>query len=329
MELCESLGFNAIFDDGEFFGVVHDNDTSARSSGSISGSISNHDKAVQIGADLLASCEVLVGSFPLEWLKSTINVKWIQAASAGIERYLSPGVLPEGAVLTNMSGAFGVTIAEHMICGLIMLYRSMPIYQKHQAEHRWKPEPAWKTIEGSHITVVGLGNLGGEFAKRAYALGAKITVVRRNTADKPDWVGAVYSPGKLADAVKDADVIALCVPDTADTRHMMSREIIGSLKHDAIIMNVGRGTAIDEAALIDALEEKRIGGAVLDVFQQEPLPPRNPLWDFQNVILTPHVSGRDVDPHNIKISYKIITENIKRYAAGDTLINVVDIVRGY
>jgi phosphoglycerate dehydrogenase-like enzyme len=324
-QLCESLGFNAIFAEGAFFGVVQDADSSAHSSGSVP----VPREVMHLDPALLATCEVLVGTIPPDWLACATNAKWVQAASAGVERYLLPGVLPKGAILTNASGAFGVTIAEHMICGLIMLYRNMQVYQKHQSEHLWKPEPAWKTISGSRITVVGLGDLGGEFAKRAHALGAEITVVRRNVSDKPNWVSAVYPQGKLTEAVKNADVVALCVPDTADTKRMMSREIIDSLQSDAVIMNVGRGSAIDELALIDALSEKRIAGAVLDVFAQEPLPQDNPLWSFPNVILTPHVSGRDIDPHNMKIICNLITENIKRYANGEPLRNIVDSARGY
>ncbi|MDR1570133.1 MAG: D-2-hydroxyacid dehydrogenase [Oscillospiraceae bacterium] len=280
-------------------------------------------------ADALARCAAMLGAFPPEWLALAPNLKWLQASSAGIERYLSGGSLRESATLTNASGAFGATIAEHMMACLLMFYRRMPLYMRHQSAREWIPEPANRTVDGSIVTIVGLGDLGESFARRIRPFGARVLGVRRDTANPPDFVDELYPVSELDRAIVNADAVALCLPDTPQTRGILSKERIRALKPGAVVINVGRGSAIDESALIDALQEGRLGGAALDVFQQEPLPNDSPLWDLDNVIITPHVSGRDYDPHNQEIIFNIFYDNLCRFVKGEPLKNIVDRARGY
>ena len=275
----------------------------------------------------LGECVAMLGAFPPEWLARTRGLAWLQASSAGVERYLK--ALPAGSVLTNASGSFGVTIAEHMIACLLMIYRRMPLYMEHQRERLWRTESANRTLKGAVITIVGLGDLGETFARRVRAFGVFIRGVKRAAGDPPDFVDECYAVSDIDSALRGADVIALCVPDTPETRGLLSAERIGELKPGAVVINVGRGSAIDEPALTVALSEGKLGGAVLDVFEREPLPPDNPLWELDNVIITPHVSGRDHDPHNLAIIFNLFRDNLTRFTRGELLTNVVDRDRGY
>ena len=160
-------------------------------------------------------------------------------------------------------------------------------------------------------------------------MGATVRGVRRTLGKKPADFDAVYTSDQLAEAVRDVDVVVMCLPGTAATRGMLSRECIAQMGPQTIVVNCGRGFTVDEEALIDALREKRIAGAVLDVTAVEPLSPDSPLWDMEHVILTPHISGHDDDPVNYQFIFRIFRENLTRYLAGQPLEHQVDRTRGY
>ena len=284
------------------------------------------DDDVMPDVSILENAAAMMGAFPTEWLSAATRLQWVQAPSAGIEPYLG---LPDSVTLTNASGAFGVTIAEYMVAGLLMLYRRMPLYLEHQRRHEWCPEPANRTLKGSVVTVIGLGDLGETFARRVRPFGAKVRGVRRSVAARPDFVDELFIVDNVDDAITDADVIALCLPDTQSTRGLLSARRIGMLKSGAVVINTGRGSAIDEPALIEALRSGRLGGAILDVFAQEPLPSDSPLWTLDNVIATPHISGRAYDPHNLRIIFDLFSDNLARFIKGEPLMNVVDRIKGY
>ena len=276
---------------------------------------------------LLDACDALIGYYPPEMLGKLSRLRWLQVPCAGVERYCA--ALPEHTVLTNCSGAFGVAIAEYLLAGLLALYRHLPEYQAQQQEALWQPLAPCRTVYGSTVTVVGIGDIGSHFASLVKAMGATVRGVCRTLRDAQEPFDEVYSTEQLAQAVRGADAVALCLPATAHTRGLISAEILHAVGPQAVVLNCGRGATMDEVALDAALARGELAGAVLDVAATEPLPASSPLWHRANVIITPHVSGRDGDAANVIRIYRMIEENLRLFLSGNPLIHVVDRVRGY
>lgn len=280
--------------------------------------------------DDIDSCEVLFGMAKRKIVANAKNLKWMQASFAGVDKYVNLDNIKSGdVVLTNATGAYGITIAEHMITVLLMLMRRMPEYFELQNEKAWKMVGEIKSIMNSTITVVGFGDIGENFAKRAKSMGATIRGVRRNADKKSEFADEMYSSDKLLEAIDGADVIALCLPETDKTKHIIAAKEIEKMNNDAIVINVGRGTAIDENALIEALNNNKIGGAALDVFEKEPLSNESPLWDCKNTIITPHISGNTSLPLTCDIVVDIFCKNLIKYANNEKLNNLIDVSKGY
>ncbi|MBR3927825.1 MAG: D-2-hydroxyacid dehydrogenase [Clostridia bacterium] len=277
----------------------------------------------------LWDAEALMGYFPIPLLKELKHLKWHQVPSAGVDSLLGDIYFDDSVILTNASGAFGISISEYMLTGVLMFMRNMPGYRKNQTAHAWREEGVSRTIFGSIITVVGMGDIGTAFAKRAKALGAFIRGVKRTPGSPNEIYDEVYTAKELLKAVQNADAVVMSLPATKETYHILSEEVISQLDEKTIIVNCGRGATIDEAALISALKNRKITGAVLDVFETEPLPKDSPLWDMENVIVTPHISGRDTTPVNAEKIFEIFKENLTRFIEKRPLINVVDRRIGY
>lgn len=283
-----------------------------------------------VSQDEIDSCEVVFGMLKRKLINNAKKLKWLQASFAGVDKYVDIENLKNGnIILTNSSGAFGVTISEHMIAVLLMLMRRMPEYHEQQKEKEWKLVGDIKSIMNSVITVIGFGDIGENFAKRAKAMGATVRGVRRNADKKSEFADKMYSIENLLEAIEGADVIALCLPETDKTKHVINAEVIDKMKNDAILINVGRGTAIDEAALIEALKANKLGGVALDVFESEPLTPDSPLWSFKNTIITPHVSGNTSLPLTCDMLVDIFCDNLVKYANNEKLNNLIDCRIGY
>lgn len=279
----------------------------------------------------IQDCELLMGQFPAQSLRGARALSWLHLPSAGCEVYLPDALYadPERVTLTNSSGAFGIPIAEYMICGLLMILRRMSMYMDNQRQHLWKQYPGASSLYGSRVTVVGMGDLGGCFAARLHAMGAHVTGVRRAASDIPPHFERQFTVDQIDQAIADADAVALCLPSTPHTIGLMDEARIGRLKPGAILINVGRGSAVDSLALARALQAGHLGGALLDVTDPEPLPADHPLWDCPNVVITPHISGIDRDRLAQSIVFDIYRDNLVRYIEGRPLQNVVDRVRGY
>lgn len=277
----------------------------------------------------LQDCEVLIGNFPPEVAAQLPALKWMQSAYAGVDKLCAAPWASGEAILTNCSGAFGVAIAEYMLTGLMMLFRLMPAYARQQHQQLWQRAGQCRSIAGSTIAVVGMGDIGSRFAHIAKAMGATIRGVRRTCGEIPPDFDEVYPAHRLAEAVTNVDAVVMSLPGTPATQHMVNREIIACMDRRTVIVNCGRGATLEEAALVDALQEGRIAGAVLDVAEVEPLPAESPLWHMENVIITPHISGRNEDPVNGEAIYRIIADNLDRYARELPLTHVVDRSIGY
>jgi phosphoglycerate dehydrogenase-like enzyme len=278
---------------------------------------------------VIRDMDVIMGNPPPGQLREAASLKWLQAAGAGVESYAGALARREGAVLTNASGAYGPVISEYMLTYALMLLKHMPQYLRAQDRREWDFRGASRSLGDCSAAVVGLGDLGSSFAKRLSALGAAVVGVKNTKAPKPDYLKALYGSDRLDAALRGADIVALCLPSTPHTRGIMSRERLRAMKPGAILLNVGRGDAIDQAALIEALREKRIY-AGLDVTTPEPLPKVHPLWELENLVLTPHVTGdRGESEYTRAYIGSLFARNLAAFLDGRPLENAVDIGRGY
>lgn len=278
----------------------------------------------------LSDCEILFGNFPPSELKLAKELRWHATASAGIDQYVDESIYDhEGILLTNSSGAYGVAIAEHMLTVALMLLRRMRGYEEGQRRKEWKYLGKIGSIYGSTVTAVGIGDIGSNFAKRCQALGARAIGVKRSPSEKPDYLDELYLTGDMDRAVKDADIVALSLPGTDETKHVFGRKEFAAMKEGAIFINVGRGRTIDQDALIEALQSGKLGGAALDVTEPEPLPSDCPLWEMENVIITPHISGNDSLDHTTEMIIDMFIEDLERYRKGEELKNTASRKRGY
>ena len=288
----------------------------------------------EITQELLSDADVILGNLDspsqVRWAP---GLKWIQLNNAGTEGYCEPGLLPEGAVLTNATGAYGLAISEHMIACLFMLRKKLNLYYEDQLRREWKREGHVGVIQGTTVLVIGLGDIGRTFARKMKALGCYTIGIRRRVSEKavPEDAAAdeVHGMEDLDRLLPRADVVALSLPGNASTYHVLNRERIGLLKPNAIVLNVGRGTAIDTDALSDALYAGNVAGAALDVTDPEPLPANHPLWSAPGALITPHISGGYSLPETLAQICDIFAENLERFRKGEPLRNVVDMGTGY
>ncbi len=270
----------------------------------------------------------VLGNLSLRHFADVPKLEWVQLQTAGTDGYLKPGALPEDIVLTNATGAFGESIAEYVLGAVLLLKNHFHIYARAQREKRWQRIPV-TNLKGSTVVLLGLGDIGRETAKRMKAMGAYVIAVKRRPSEKPDYVDELYYEAELDQAIVRADIFVLTIPMYQEVRHIIDRRRLALLKKEAILINIARGGLIDEAALTEALQQNRLAGAVLDVFEREPLPEDSPLWQMENVLITPHNAGGFSSPMARQRIGEIMLENLERYIKGNNLINVIDKKTGY
>ena len=257
---------------------------------------------------------------------------WAQIWSAGAERCMSTErIVSESVVLTNMQKMSSPVIAEHVIALTLSLARGIPQLVRTYAKRRVAPNVrgyrnSMQSVAGKTMLVVGLGGIGTEVARRAAALDMRVTATRRNSREGPEFVDYVGLSNELFELAAEADFIAVTLPLTVETTGLLDKEFFNAAKRGAIFINVGRGRTVITDDLVAALGSGQIAGAGLDVTEPEPLPASHPLWQMENVIITPHSAGRGGN----RFRHAILTkENLRRFAAGDALLNVVDPELGY
>lgn len=273
--------------------------------------------------------QVILGNVPAAMLHGSPALEWLQTNSAGVEAYIQPGVLAGDTLLTNATGAYGLAIAEHMLGMLLELFKKLELYRDAQKSGAWQSQGAVKAVYGSTVLVLGMGDIGGEFAARCKALGAKVIGVRRSLRPCPEYADEVHLLEDLDSLLPQADVVAITLPGTDATRGLMSRERLAKMKEGAVLLNVGRGFIVDTEALCDALERGHLSGAGVDVTDPEPLPPTHRLWNIPTAVVTPHISGF----YHLRETHErivgIFLENLRHFQAGEPLRNLVDFATGY
>lgn len=277
----------------------------------------------------MPQCEVLFAHDP-ELVRAGTNLKWYHCAWAGVDLYCRDDTLfanPD-CLLTN-THSYGTTIAEHVIMVTLMLLRRMPEYQSAMAGKHWLEPVPIRSIRGGRFTLLGTGDIGHHVARRLRAMeAATVTGVSRSGRPQPGF-DAVVPTAELDSILPDTDVLIMALPSTAETIGILSRERLALLPQGAYVINVGRGTAIDQTALCDALNGGHLGGAALDVMVPEPPEEDSLLWTAKNLILTPHVSGSTNLPYTCDLTVDLFCRNLEHYAAGMPLAGIVDRRSGY
>lgn len=269
----------------------------------------------------LAAATVIFGWPRAESMKQAVSLKWFQTMWAGTEEYA--GFLPEGILFTSSSGSNSRSVAEHMLTGLMAVCRRLPAYLDSQRAHVWKDEGPMKTILGGTVLVLGAGNVGSTFAGLCQGLGAKTIGLKRTVTGPVAGFDEVRPMDELDALLPQADVAALTLPHSPQTAGLMNADRIARMKDDAILISAGRGSVLDQDALVRAMTAGKLWGAALDVTDPEPLPDNSPLWDVPNLLLTPHVAGGLRLEITRRKCVEMAQENLRRYLAGEPLKNLV------
>lgn len=267
-----------------------------------------------------------------DFLAKAKRLVWIQAMSAGVDHLTADKAIAgnDRIVLTNMRAVHAPAIADHAMGMLLTLTRSLRFYDQAQREGKWSdrdtPSPS-VALAGKTMLVVGIGGIGTEIAQRAHAFGMRIIATRRSDTPGPGYVERIGKPEDLLAMLPEADVVALCVPLTQETEHLMNPAAFAAMKPGAYLINIARGKVVDTDALLAALKGGRLAGACLDVTDPEPLPAGHELWAMKNVVITPHVAS-DAELTTAR-RWALLKENLRRFGAGEPLLNCVDKKAGY
>ncbi len=274
----------------------------------------------------LMDADVVMGNLPMDRLAVCDHLQWVQLNSAGANTYkdLAPSIQ-----LTNASGAYGPAISEHMIGCVLMVMKNLANYMEVQKNHDFTNLGSVNTLGMSKVLAVGMGDIGSSFAKKMHALGAEVYGVRRSVHDTPDYVKQMYTMDTMDEILGECDVVALSLPETEETVHLFDYERLSKIKKGAILVNVGRGTAIVTDDLVRLQKEDHFSGICLDVTDPEPLPRNHPLWNMKHVYLTPHISGRFNAAVTFDRVLDIFENNLRAFTEGRPLQNIVDKSIGY
>ncbi len=276
----------------------------------------------------LADADGVIGNITPEMVRAAKKLKWVQVGSAGVERYLFPELKDSGIVLTNCKIVQGPEIADHAFALLLSLTRELHRIIPRRTAEEWQTR-TYRPIElrGKNAVIVGVGGIGTQIAVRAAAFGMTVTGVDVRELPYAPFLARAVAPDRLDTALPSADVLFLSAPDTPLTRGMIGARQFALMKRGAYFIAVSRGRLYDPNALAEAIASKRLAGAGIDVVDPEPLPKGHPLWKFENVVISPHIAGRSDGEHARYM--ELFGENLKRFAAGEPLLNVVDKQKGY
>ena len=301
-----------------------------------------HNSYDGIEEDLKEADAVLTWSLRADQVKAAPRLRWIHSTAAGVHQLMIPEIVNSNITVTNARSVHGPVVAEHVLALIFALAKRVPAAVRMQQKRHWgqddlrREKPALRELRDSTLGLVGTGSIGGHVAKIAVDIGMKVIAIRANPQKGVDWLDPkdprrsdqrVYPPKDINRLLSDADFVVICAPVTSATEHLIDADALASMKPDAYLINVARGALVDEKQLIDVLQKKKIAGAALDVFEEEPLPEDSPLWDLENVLITPHQAG--IAEKLWERQYKLFSENLRRYLGGAPLLGVVDKQAGY
>lgn len=290
-----------------------------------------HADATGADGDLATARVFFRGGTPTSVLERVLarapRLEWIHSFSAGVERVATPMVRERRLLVTNARGVFSRPIAEYVVMMLLAVARRLPQLLELQRERTWQPLRA-RELSGMTVGIVGFGSIGVELARLLEPFGTRVIAVRRHPERGADGTGAeVYGPGDLDDVLRNSDAVVLTAPLTGETTDLIGARELTVMRPGAWLYNIARGKLVDERALRAALVNGTLGGAVLDVFREEPLPSDSPLYDTPNLIITPHTSW--ATDQVAQRSFDLFVGNLRRFVAGEPLDNLVDLDAGY
>lgn len=268
---------------------------------------------------------MLAWGAPAGLLPRMPKLRWVQALTAGVESWLALPDLPPDLTLTCARGTHRESMPENIVAALFHLTKPYAIAAQDQKQHRWVRRVA-TPLNGQTLGILGLGEIGQQVARLADALGMRVIGTKRRPEKLPH-IAAVYPPNATNDVLAQSDFVLLLLPATPDTENFMNADRLARMKSSAYLLNFGRGHLIADADLIDAVHRKRIAGAVLDVFRQEPLPPDHPFWATDGILVLPHIGGGH--PTRDRIVARLFVDNLGRFLDGKPLLQVVDRAAGY
>ena len=290
----------------------------------------------------IKDADAFFGKITPRLLEASTNLRWVQSPTASLEHYVFPELVEHPCELTNMRGLFSDAIADQVFGYITCFSRNLHLYIRRQKEARWDPvggetgRPSFATgpgevssIDLAHpcladmtLGIVGLGYIGEEIARRGACFGMRVLAVDARRTDAPDSVESLWPAVRLDDLLAASDFVVIAAPHTPQTEGLFDLARIGKMKTSAYLINIGRGVIVKLDALVEALKSGAIAGAALDVYEKEPLPSGHPLWQVDNVILTPHVAG--FSPMIAERHLGVLLDNVQRFAKGEPLRNIVD-----
>lgn len=255
------------------------------------------------------------------------GVRWVHSRWAGVDSLLFPELVASEVPLTNGSGVFSQSLGEFALAAILYFAKDFPRMLRNQRAERWEPFDV-DEIAGQTVGIIGYGDIGRAVARRVHAMGMQVLAVKRHFPEQPDpLIDHFYKPDAMAEMLGRCDYIVVTAPLTGETRHMVGAAQFVAMKPSAVVINVGRGPVIDQAALVLALQEGGLRGAALDVFEHEPLPPGHPLWQMENVLVSPHTADHTRDW--IDAAMRFFLRQYERFANGEPLENRVNKHLGY
>ena len=284
---------------------------------------------IKASDEQIREADVILGNLPVARLAQAENLKWLQLNSSGADAYAAEGALAPEVILTNATGAYGLAISEHLLAATFFLKKKLGRYYINQKNREWKDEGQVTAVSGSRTLVIGLGSIGGDYARKMALLGSRVVGIRRTKAECPDYLEEIGTFEDIDRFLPEADIVAMALPNTPQTYHIMNEARLSEMKRGSILLNVGRGTAIDQDALVKALRSGPLAGASIDVTDPEPLPEDHPLWRCENLLLTPHIAGDYHLQETLDQIVELFIDNLGRYAKGRELRNPVDKKTGY
>ena len=271
----------------------------------------------------------ILGNVSPQKIAASENLDVLQLFSAGADAYMPRGVLAEKTVLCNATGAYGQAVSEHAFAMTMMLIKKLHLYRSSQMRSCWEDHGGVTSLDGATVLVAGLGDIGLCYARLVKAMGARVIGVKRRESPCPAEADELVLTGDIDRVLPEADVIMSVLPSTADTACYYTAERFRIMKDSAVFINCGRGNAVAGDVLLHALRAGEIAAAAIDVCEEEPLPPDSPLWQEENLVITPHVAGNFHHPSIYRVLIEIATENLTNYLTGKPLRNIVDPLTGY
>ncbi|MGH2458327.1 MAG: D-2-hydroxyacid dehydrogenase [Chloroflexota bacterium] len=271
----------------------------------------------------IADADAVYGRVDRDLLAAARRLRWIQSPAIGLERTMFPELIAHPLVMTNPRGIFADDIADHVLAMVTGFARQMPRSLRQQLQRRWDPRDyEVKHLPDCTLGIFGLGGIGSGVARRAAAFEMRVIAVDARRTERPAEVAELWPASRLHDLLGQSDFVVICAPETPETRGLFDSSVFKAMKKSAYLINIGRGKIVRLDALVEALRAGELAGAGLDVFEVEPLPADHPLWDMENVVITPHIAG--VGPHTGERRHQVLLDNLARFAAGEPLLNVVD-----